>query len=204
MAENLNYYDESNVNLVENSWCYKNKKENCEVGGRLYSWTAAMNLDSKYLKLSAATIVESPHRGLCPEKWHVPDTSEWRQLKTYVAKMEGYTTTTTVDHSGVLRSKKGWSSYASNSASSPDTYGFSAIPTGAYYGNYANPSADYSRLLFDDAGYFANFWSSVEATTYTGAIYWFLDYRYNYLSYYTSSYNQKDKGFSLRCVKDKE
>ena len=204
MAENLNYYDESNVNLVENSWCYKNKKENCDVGGRLYSWTAAMNLDSKYLKLSAATIVESPHRGLCPEKWHVPDTSEWRQLKTYVAKMEGYTTTTTVDHSGVLRSKKGWSSYASNSASSPDTYGFSAIPTGAYYGNYANPSADYSRLLFDDAGYFANFWSSVEATTYTGAIYWFLDYRYNYLSYYTSSYNQKDKGFSLRCVKDKE
>ncbi|WP_295684941.1 fibrobacter succinogenes major paralogous domain-containing protein [uncultured Fibrobacter sp.] len=206
MAENLNYYDELNENLVENSWCYKNKKENCEVGGRLYSWTAAMNIDSKYLKSSAATIVESPHRGICPEKWHVPDTTEWRQLKTYVAKMEGVTsTTTTNDRTGVLKARMGWKSYSTSTApTSSDKYGFSAIPTGAYYGNHANPSAEYSRLLFDDVGYFANFWSSVESATATGAIYWFLDYRYGYLSYYTGSYNQKDKGFSLRCVKDKE
>ena len=202
MAENLNYYDEDNANLVENAWCYKNVKDNCEVGGRLYSWTAAMNLDSKYLKTSAAALIESPHRGLCPEKWHVPDTAEWRQLKTYVAKMETASTSTN-DYSGKLKSSRGWVGY-STIKQSTDEYGFSAIPTGAYYGIHADPTDNYSRYLFDDAGYFANFWSANEASKSTGAIYWFLDYRYNYISYYYSSYNEKDRGFSLRCVKDKE
>ena len=75
---------------------------------------------------------------------------------------------------------------------------------GCYYGIHADPTDNYSRYLFDDAGYFANFWSANEASKSTGAIYWFLDYRYNYISYYYSSYNEKDRGFSLRCVKDKE
>lgn len=199
MAENLNFYDEKNVNLVDNSWCYKNKKENCEVGGRLYSWTAAMDIPSSYQSLLAEALIETPHRGICPEGWHVPDTSEWFQLKRYVAKMEGYDGYTN-DHSGQLKSQKGWTSYSTATRSS-DAYGFSAIPTGAYYGSYADPSADYSRLIYDDAGYFANFWSSTE-TGKIRAAYWYLDYRYNYLDYYLSSYNQKDRGFSLRCVKN--
>lgn len=202
MAENLNYYDESNPNLVENAWCYKNKKENCEVGGRLYSWTAAMNLDPKYLKTTAVALIESPHQGLCPEKWHVPDTTEWRQLKTYIAKMEA-SSTATIDHSGKLKSATGWTGYSSVKQST-DEYGFSAIPTGAYYGIHADPTESYSRYVFDDASYFANFWSANESAKYIGAIYWFLDYRNDYISYYSTNYNEKDRGFSLRCIKDRE
>ncbi|MCF0224656.1 MAG: hypothetical protein HUK20_10340, partial [Fibrobacter sp.] len=48
MAENLNYDDSvSTPNLKGGSWCYDNKDENCETYGRLYTWAAAMNLESK-------------------------------------------------------------------------------------------------------------------------------------------------------------
>lgn len=195
MAENLNYYDKNNTNLVGNSWCYKNVDANCDVGGRLYTWAAAMNLDPKYSKTIADFLIESPHKGICPEGWHVPTNSEWLQLREYISKMEDGPT-------GILKSSKGWYPYTSSTKPSKDSYGFSAIATGAYYGRYADPSESYSRYTFDDAKYFANFWSATEATKYTGAVYWYLDYRENVIRSYEASYNEKDRGFALRCVKD--
>ena len=50
MAENLNY-------KMENSWCYDDDPDNCEVYGRLYNREADMNA--------------------CPEGWHLPTTKEW-------------------------------------------------------------------------------------------------------------------------------
>ena len=89
MAENLNYYDKDNTNLVANAWCYKNVEKNCNLGGRLYTWTAAMNLPSGYLTASAAEEIESPHQGICPDGWHLPDSTEWYQVANYVYKVDG-------------------------------------------------------------------------------------------------------------------
>lgn len=199
MAENLNYYDKSNSNLVDNSWCYKNVEANCDVGGRLYTWTAVMNLDPKYAKMTTEGLIENPHRGICPNGWHVPTTAEWTQVKNYISKMEG---SSTGAYTGIMKSSKGWYPYSYSSKPSEDSYGFSAIATGAYYGKYADPRESFSRYAFDDEGYFANFWSATEATKYTGAVYWYLDYRGSILDSYASSYNEKDRGFALRCVKD--
>ena len=192
MAENLDYFDTTNANLVGNAWCYKNTGKNCNMGGRLYTWTAAMNLPSSYLTTSAAAEIEKPHQGACPEGWHVPDSTEWYKLANYVYKVDGA--------SGLLRSSKGWTTYSGVKAST-DPYGFSVIPTGAYYGAFADPYDDYSQTEFDDDGYFANFWTSDEAKTATGAKYAYFDYRQTAMGFYTTQYNQKKRGFSLRCVK---
>lgn len=193
MAENLNYYDKDNTNLVANAWCYKNVEKNCNLGGRLYTWTAAMNLPSGYLTASAAEEIESPHQGICPDGWHLPDSTEWYQVANYVYKVDGA--------SGLLKSAKGWQTYSTSTVSN-DPYGFSAIPTGAYYGTHTTPSGDFSQTTFDDDGYFANFWTSSEAKKVTGAIYAYLDYRKTALGFYSSQYNEKDRGFSVRCVKN--
>lgn len=54
LGENLNY----NSNQ---SWCYENRKNNCEIIGRLYTWEAAVNA--------------------CPDGWHLPSDEDWKELE---------------------------------------------------------------------------------------------------------------------------
>lgn len=57
MAENLNYnYNDG----IAKSSCYKNKPENCQKHGRLYTWTAAMDA--------------------CPDGWILPTVNDWSIL----------------------------------------------------------------------------------------------------------------------------
>lgn len=198
MAENLNYSDSVKTPLLAgNSWCFNNRAKNCEMAGRLYTWTAAMNLAEFYLEESAADVIAENHQGICPSGWHIPTSSEWNDLMEYVEALglEGYA-------GRDLKSQTGWSYYSA--AIPTDEYGFSAIPTGAYYGMYAETGNTYSAYTFDDEGYFTNFWSASEAAgTYsaTRAIYWFLDYRYDYFKK-SVDYNQKGRGFAVRCLKN--
>ena len=82
MAENLNYADEgAHSYLVGNNWCYNNDTTNCLKGGRYYTWTAAMDIDSKWTKASVpAGTIKTPHQGICPDDWHIPTVSEWNSL----------------------------------------------------------------------------------------------------------------------------
>lgn len=195
MAENLNYFDTTNTNLVKNAWCYRDSVKNCDVAGRLYTWTAAMDLPATYQSKRATSEIKKQHRGICPEGWHIPDSTEWYTLANYVYKVEGA--------SGMLKSSKGWEPYSSVNMSK-DPVGFSAIPTGAYYGIHADPYEDYSQTLFDDEGYFANFWTATEGYYIDQAVYAYLDYRKTAMGFYSSTYNDKDRGFSVRCVEDVE
>lgn len=58
MGENLNYV------IEDGSWCYKDKKKNCDRYGRLYNWKTAQKV--------------------CPKGWHLPDKQEWEQLEQYL------------------------------------------------------------------------------------------------------------------------
>ncbi|MEE9371581.1 MAG: FISUMP domain-containing protein [Saprospiraceae bacterium] len=53
MSQNLNF--KSN-----DSWCYNDKKKNCEKYGRLYTWEAAQTA--------------------CPKGWHMPSEAEWNRI----------------------------------------------------------------------------------------------------------------------------
>ena len=85
MAENLRYKDEVNTkNLKTNISCYANEDKNCEIAGVYYTWTAAMDIDSKWSNGSApSTLTAYPHQGVCPNGWHIPTWEEWEAIKIY-------------------------------------------------------------------------------------------------------------------------
>ncbi|SHK32053.1 major paralogous domain-containing protein [Fibrobacter sp. UWT2] len=208
MAENLNFYDRSNPDLAElYTYCYERKDENCDVAGRLYTWAAALNIDTKYHTSSVADagVVDKKHRGACPDGWHIPTLAEWGVLADYVKEMS--TATSPAYALQVLKSAYGWNTTSSDAVTggSTDEYGFSVIPAGAYYGVYASSSvAAFSTHTFDDVSYFANFWTADEGDLKpaTTASYVAFDFRSRNMILETDSYNEKKRGFSVRCVKD--
>jgi len=116
MAENLNYE-------VKGSICYNDDPAYCEKYGRLYDWATAMKLPVKCNSGYCTKQVENPHRGICPEGWHLPNREEWQTLvdfaggKEYVRKK--------------LKAKTGWNNYEGQTGNGTDNYGFAALPGGA-------------------------------------------------------------------------
>ena len=189
MAENLNYaytgvkYNYSSYTSDSTSWCYKNKASNCDKYGRLYTWSAVMDSAAQF-SVNAGTMCgygktctpNSPHRGICPEGWHVPTNEEYSTLYTYIG---GSSTA-----GSLLKSTSGWN----NSGNGTDKYGFSVLPAGyrSYYGDFYN-----------EGGY-AYLWSASENDSYSAKNQYFL-YDGDYVS---QSSRSKYYGQSLRCLKD--
>jgi len=139
-AENLRYADSvASINLKGQTRCHKNETKNCAIGGRYYTWTAALDLDSKkWQSSSASSLIGDQHQGICPDGWHVPNNAEWNALFSGVGfaaqQMTGYDEWT-----------------AATNAS-----GFSALPadgSGAYFWSATDGGlyADHWRLHADDA-----------------------------------------------------
>ena len=94
MAENLNFaytgvaFYNGAYASDSTSWCYYNAKSNCDIYGRLYTWSAAMDSAGIVSQKNGAVACgvgsmckpNSPHRGICPEGWHVPTQSEFDAL----------------------------------------------------------------------------------------------------------------------------
>lgn len=70
---------------VEGSMCYDDEPTNCEKYGRIYTWSQAMAVDSKYdrEKLGEITL---PHQGICPDGSYLPSDDEWDQLYQHIKK----------------------------------------------------------------------------------------------------------------------
>ena len=149
MAENLNYaytgvpYKYGSYTSDSTSWCYGNDPANCDTYGRLYTWAAAMDSVGKWStngKGCGYNVTCSPTypvRGVCPEGWHLPDTTEWKTLFTAVG---GKSTAGTA-----LKSTSGWKNdYGGESGNGTDAFAFSALPAG--YGDY---DGDYNGGGYD-------------------------------------------------------
>ena len=144
-AENLRYADSvASINLKGQTTCNNNYfTETCAKGGRLYSWTAAVDLDSKWNRAEAKSLINDPHRGICPDGWHIPNNAEWSALFSGVGyaaqQMTGY---------------KAWGE-ATNSS------GFSALPLGGRWAQFWSATEVDSDnagywYLFDDQAYLRN------------------------------------------------
>ena len=190
MAENLNYaytgvpFKDGNNTSDSTSWCYDNDAANCVKYGCLYTWAAAMDSAGIIPGNTAngcgygeiCNLGNVKVRGVCPEGWHLPDTTEWNALFNAVGGKET---------AGImLRSTEGWI----NNGNGSDAYFFSALPAGdrSINGN------------FYDEGYIADFWSSTEdgsdAAYHMGLGYNNdTPYLYGVIKYY---------GFSVRCLRD--
>ena len=132
MAENLRYIDASLKDSVSRSVCYPIKDYNrnyageiyCERG-RFYTLTTAMGVDPKWKKDIPSSLINVPHRGVCPEGWHIPDSTEWKDLLEAAGSIDA------------LRSK-GYGVWPS----ATDATGFSMLPV-----DHAN--AGYNRFHFN-------------------------------------------------------
>ena len=189
MAENLNYYDATNLSVKTQSWCY-GKSDNkdastCNVAGRLYTWAAAID------SVKLANDVDNPQdcgfrktctlpakvQGVCPPDWHLPSRAEWKALLTAVGGQSSA--------GKVLKSQSGWH----ENGNGTDAFGFSALPAGDKY----------YKGDFSNEGRLAEFWSSTEYINSDEAYHMDLSYEDGYanLSGYAKYY-----GFSVRCVKN--
>ena len=194
MAENLNYaytgvpFKDVDFTSDSTSWCYDNDAANCAKYGRLYTWAAAMDSpgiipgnsangcgDGKDCNLGNVKV-----RGVCPEGWHLPDSTEWAALRTAVG---GWATA-----GKMLKSTEGWSDKNDGtSGNGSDSYSFSALPAGGRYDDG----------LFYYGGNSALFWSS---TGYNSRAYYMILDRSNDNAYLGNC--DKITGFSVRCLRD--
>ena len=186
MAENLNYDDSvTTTSLIDESWCFNDVAANCDVAGRLYSWRAAIDYDKTgcgYYGPNCLTTLSV--QGICPEGWHLPDSTEWNTLFDAVG---GASTA-----GKMLRSQDGWNNHYDGSiVKGVDAYGFSALPVGDRYSN--------GFCSFD--GIMAKFWTATEDSSNA----YFSAY---YIAMYSSDEHVilnsyfKSKGHSVRCLKD--
>ena len=118
----------------------------------------------------------SPHRGICPEGWHVPTNEEYSTLYANIGR--------TSPVGKKLRSTTGW--YGSYNGS--DDYGFSVLPAG-----YRDFNGLFALERFN-----AYLWSASEYKFYNAGI-----QRFNYDIYQVlQNEDNKGKGQSLRCLQD--
>jgi uncharacterized protein (TIGR02145 family) len=126
MAENLNYADSVKTpSLKRRNFCFNDEPKNCDVGGRFYTWAAAVDSGTK--------------RGICPDGWHLPDLHEWKDLFTTVGgdSIAG----------AVLKSRDSWDNLSHKST---DVFGFSAVPAGYSTGNSSNHDGVFAYFWIND------------------------------------------------------
>lgn len=182
MAENLNYYDSTNLSVKNKSWCYNDSTFYCEKYGRLYTWAASLD-SAKLVTLNSIDCgyghtcsLPTRVQGVCPTDWHLPGKAEWNSLITAVGGI--------LTAGKALKSQSGWDSNGNGT----DAFGFSALPVGVrHYGGY-----------FDYESKDALFWTSTVDNASNA----------NYMGLYSNwddenlGPTKKNNGFSVRCVKD--
>ena len=200
MAENLKvtrFADGSAISLVESTsgwdgvgysdkaYCwYDNSNANRDIYGGLYTWAAAMN--------GAGSSSSNPSgiQGICPDGWHLPSDSEWKELEMYLgmsqatADLQGWRG---LDEGCKLK-ETGIAHWDSPNTGATNSSGFSALPAGirTYNGSFG---AINSRTYI---------WSATENSLETA---WYRRLEYNNADVQRHDY-RKDYGYSVRCVKD--
>jgi uncharacterized protein (TIGR02145 family) len=118
MTQNLDYgtrvagtNNQLQDGLVE-KYCFSNLADSCTVRGGLYQWAEALALPYSCNSSSCADAVVEPHRGICPDGWHIPTRSETVEFIALGAS--------------ALKTTAGWDAWGNGT----DASGFHAAPTG--------------------------------------------------------------------------
>ena len=199
MAENLNYADSvSTPSLIKNSWCFNNVEANCNVGGRLYSWNAAIDYkafandeNNPQNCTGDSTCLLAKVRGICPEGWHLPNYKDLGNLE----KLESSIKSSSGWNKCLLKDSK---QYVDGNGSNES--GFSVVPTGELYW-YEN-STTYRRYYDTNwkSGDVSCFWSSSRNGS---EVYSYVVSSCGNGSVATTSESKRiEDGYSVRCVKD--
>ena len=157
---------------------YNNDNINNDTFGKLYNWYAVAD-----------------NRHLCPTDWHEPNDAEWIILETYLTN-NGYGfggSGNDVAKSVAATYSWGESSLAGsvgNDQASNNSSGFTALPGGCIH----------YKGLFDYIGYIGFWWSSSEGEA--GSDSGWSRYLQNDSFNLNRIQYDKNKGLSIRCIKD--
>lgn len=174
MAENMNYYDTlAAPNMIGLTGC-SDDVDSCEAMGRLYYWYAAMNLVHG-TKDEVVSQMCAPVQGICPAGWHIPSLEEWHELARYATyKNDGAF--------GVgLKAETDWLTRPNFD----DMFGFSAAPV---------------TWTTKENAYFVT--SDASGSGSSVAIFYGINFYYNYDSPEIIRSTMKGRSYSVRCVKD--
>lgn len=179
MAQNLNYGGETGAIGA----CYDGKPENCDVYGRLYTWSTALGIapgfDAAVWGMSDAGV-----RGLCPDGWHVPSDYDWSTLVREVAKTAG-----AGGEGHVLKATSGWGTSVGVTGNGSDLLGFRGLPAGSAFTG-----------AFHSLGTNGEFWTATEfgATHPSTALFRGL----SFAGTVERMGDEKASSFSVRCLKN--
>lgn len=142
--------------------------------GVLYNWTAAM------ANSSSSSNNPSGVQGVCPSGWHLPSDLEWTQLINYFV---GFSPGNMLKESGTTH----WQS-PNNLLGATNASGFTALPGGT-----RNVDGTFGYV-----GQIGNFWSTTQSSS---SFAYRKGMTYNTIDV-NSSNQDKELGFSVRCIKD--
>ena len=135
---------------------------------------------------------------LCPEGWHVPTDSEWRELIIYL-RIYNYDNSTTKNHMAkAMAATTGWQSSLNEGAVGNTDYPlkrnvsrFTATPGGSRYDGRFNGWSSYT-----------NWWTATEYRESQKQFVYFYQINYHDWAIYRHHIRTKSRGFSVRCVRD--
>jgi uncharacterized protein (TIGR02145 family) len=156
-AENMNY----KYKAGSKSFCYNNSEKYCSLYGRLYT------SDSKNV--------------ICPEKWHLPDSTEWETLFEFTGRQ-----------AIVLKADSGWIPFGTEDTNGTNDFGFAALPAG-----YVSKDGNHSDKIKERA----LFWSSSKEKGKKSKKAFARMLEYGDESFHENKYST-DNAFSVRCLKD--
>ncbi len=124
---------------------------------------------------------------LCPAGWNVPTDEQWTQMNKYLVTNPG----------GKLK-ETGTRHWPGINMGANNESGFTALPAGVRFAARPKGSGVTHNGHFYYIGQTGRWWSSTE---YSSTSAWYRSIYYNSSNIYRS-YNNKETGFSVRCVRN--
>lgn len=159
----------------------------CDLYGGYYDWAVAVALPTSCLTQDCSDKIKTPHRGICPDGWHIPSDADFATLADFVAEETGLTAVDTNGHYSQLGAAIRVNSACQTPGTEAPASGFDGLPSGN-----AN---DLGYVLANGVW---TFWQSTSHdTVYSHS--WGISCLED--SFYAGGY-YKDYGLPVRCVKD--
>jgi uncharacterized protein (TIGR02145 family) len=140
-----------------------------------------MDLNGKWNSASASSLIGAQHRGICPEGWHIPDTTEWKTMFSAFGSAKPHQ----------VMGYSGWTA-------ATDVSGFTALPIDYLFETGVNIYNGFDYALF---------WSSSEDPVFdqsNTASYWWFNKDNTHLGGFegVGDRGYKEYRLSVRCIQD--
>ncbi len=194
MAENLNYEYKIRDYIVYGNGC---GADSCEIYGRYYTYAAAMDSAAVFSKNGAGCGMQvdcapiNPVPGVCPEGWHLPDTTEFRSLISAFGD--------SLTAAKALKSLQLWADNKDGgSGNGKDNVGFDALPSG--FAVFQKENLEIDSISNKDTS--ASFMSSVALKNDVNRNVYLLRLSTRENFAHVISGGGRPFGQSVRCIKD--